>query len=37
MGPAGETRRHDVVRELLTNYGPVALIWFDTPINMTTD
>jgi alpha-L-fucosidase len=23
------------VRELLTNYGPVALIWFDTPINIT--
>jgi alpha-L-fucosidase len=22
------------VRELLTNYGPVALIWFDTPRNM---
>ena len=23
------------VRELLTRYGPVALIWFDTPRNMT--
>ncbi|MFL6446627.1 MAG: alpha-L-fucosidase [Bryobacteraceae bacterium] len=23
------------VRELLTNYGPVALIWFDTPKNIT--
>ena len=23
------------VRELLTNYGPVALIWFDTPRNIT--
>ena len=23
------------VRELLTNYGPIALIWFDTPVNMT--
>jgi alpha-L-fucosidase len=25
------------VRELLTNYGPVALIWFDTPRNMQGD
>jgi alpha-L-fucosidase len=25
------------VRELLTRYGPVALIWFDTPRNMTGD
>jgi alpha-L-fucosidase len=25
------------VRELLTNYGPVALIWFDTPRMMTTE
>jgi alpha-L-fucosidase len=25
------------VRELLTNYGPVALIWFDTPRMMTGD
>ena len=24
------------VRELLTDYGPVALIWFDTPRLMTT-
>jgi hypothetical protein len=23
------------VKELLTNYGPVALIWFDTPRMMT--
>jgi len=23
------------VRELLTNYGPIALLWFDTPLNMT--
>jgi alpha-L-fucosidase len=23
------------VRELLTNYGPIGLIWFDTPRNMT--
>ena len=23
------------VRELLTNYGPIALLWFDTPRNMT--
>ena len=25
------------IRELLTNYGPVALIWFDTPRMMTGD
>jgi alpha-L-fucosidase len=25
------------VRELLTNYGPVGLIWFDTPKRMTPD
>ena len=25
------------VRELLTGYGPVALIWFDTPRMMTGD
>ena len=25
------------VRELLTHYGPVALLWFDTPINMTPE
>ncbi|MGA2773964.1 MAG: alpha-L-fucosidase [Bryobacteraceae bacterium] len=25
------------VREPLTNYGPVALIWFDTPIDMTPE
>jgi alpha-L-fucosidase len=25
------------VRELLTGYGPVALIWFDTPRNMSGD
>ncbi len=25
------------VKELLTNYGPVALIWFDTPRNMAGD
>ena len=25
------------VRELLTGYGLVALIWFDTPLNMTPD
>jgi len=23
------------IRELLTNYGPVAVLWFDTPVNMT--
>jgi alpha-L-fucosidase len=25
------------VRELLTGYGPIALIWFDTPMNMTPE
>ena len=25
------------VRELLTNYGPIGLIWFDTPRNMTAE
>src|ERR1700687_128056 len=25
------------VRELLTNYGPIGLIWFDTPKRMTTE
>jgi alpha-L-fucosidase len=25
------------VRELLTNYGPVGLIWFDTPVLMTPE
>jgi len=25
------------VRELLTNFGPVCLIWFDTPRMMTTE
>ncbi len=25
------------VRELLTNYGPIALIWFDTPKRMTPE
>lgn len=25
------------VRELLTGYGPIALLWFDTPMQMTTD
>ena len=25
------------VRELLTNYGPIALLWFDTPRNMTEE
>jgi alpha-L-fucosidase len=25
------------VRELLTNYGPIGLIWFDTPKRMTLD
>jgi alpha-L-fucosidase len=26
---------HGQVRELLTNYGPIGLIWFDTPKRMT--
>ena len=25
------------VKELLTNYGEISLIWFDTPINITKD
>ncbi len=25
------------VRELLTNYGPIALVWFDTPMVMTRE
>jgi len=25
------------VRELLTHYGPIALLWFDTPYNMTPE
>ena len=25
------------VKELLTGYGPISLIWFDTPINMTEE
>jgi alpha-L-fucosidase len=25
------------VRELLTHYGPIALLWFDTPMNMTPE
>ena len=25
------------VRELLTNYGPIAIIWFDTPKGITTE
>jgi alpha-L-fucosidase len=25
------------VRELLTNYGPIAIIWFDTPKHITTE
>jgi alpha-L-fucosidase len=24
------------VKELLSNYGPVAVLWWDTPVNMTT-
>ncbi len=25
------------VKELLTNYGPIGLIWFDTPVNMNEE
>ena len=25
------------MREILSNYGPVSLIWFDTPLNMTDE
>jgi alpha-L-fucosidase len=25
------------VREVLTGYGPISLIWFDTPVNMTDE
>ena len=25
------------VRELLTNYGPIAILWWDTPVDMTPD
>jgi alpha-L-fucosidase len=31
-----ETYVKPQVRELLTNYGPIGLIWFDTPKRMTT-
>lgn len=27
----------DQVRELLTNYGPIGIIWFDTPKGITTE
>jgi alpha-L-fucosidase len=47
MGPDGKERKdydgylrgkaEPQVRELLTQYGPVALIWFDTPRMMTPD
>jgi alpha-L-fucosidase len=47
MGPDGKERKdydsylrgkaEPQVRELLTRYGPVALIWFDTPRMMTPD
>jgi alpha-L-fucosidase len=32
-----ETYVKPQVRELLTNYGPIGLIWFDTPKNMTAE
>src|SRR5262245_12071520 len=25
------------VREVLSNYGPIAVLWFDTPVNMTPE
>jgi alpha-L-fucosidase len=25
------------VREILSNYGPIAILWFDTPVNMTPE
>ena len=25
------------IKELLTNYGPVTVLWFDTPVNMTPE
>src|SRR5262245_53274525 len=31
------TKAEPQVRELLTNYGPVALVWFDTPRMMTPE
>ncbi len=47
LGPDGRERKdydgylrgkaEPQVRELLTSYGPVALIWFDTPRMMTKD
>ncbi len=47
LGPDGKPRKdydgylrskaEPQVRELLTNYGPVALIWFDTPRMMTKE
>ncbi|HUG55403.1 MAG TPA: alpha-L-fucosidase [Vicinamibacteria bacterium] len=47
LGPDGKERKEydkylrekaePQVRELLTDYGPVALIWFDTPRQMTSE
>jgi alpha-L-fucosidase len=47
LGPDGQPRKdydgylrskaEPQVRELLTNYGPVALVWFDTPRMMTKE
>jgi alpha-L-fucosidase len=47
LGPDGKERKEydkylrekaePQVRELLTDYGPVALVWFDTPRMMTTE
>jgi len=31
------TKAEPQIRELLTHYGPLALIWFDTPVRMDTD
>jgi len=32
-----ETKSLPQVREILTNYGPLGLIWFDVPKNMTSE
>lgn len=32
-----ETKSLPQVRELLTNYGPLGLVWFDGPINMNAE
>jgi alpha-L-fucosidase len=37
FGEYFETKCKPQIRELLSNYGPVGLIWFDTPGGMTTE